>query len=168
MPSRRRRLPDLLVVIDPVVRPASTADIDELGRLEHAARLALRDQRGGVRWLEEHASHHPEWVPGGDRQVMVADLEGCPVGYLVLDLGRVATVESVYVDPEAREVGFGDALLEAARRVAVESGATLLEGTALPGDRDTKNLFERAGITARSITVSVVLSDPSSSGPASR
>ena len=100
--------------------------------------------------------------------MFVAELDGWPVGYLVLDLGQVATVESVYVDPEAREVGFGDALLDEARRVAAESGASLLEGTALPGDRDTKNLYERAGITARSITVSVVLSDPSSSGPASR
>ena len=155
-------------MIEPLVRPASPADADELGRLETAARRALREQRGGARWLEEHQPHHPFWLHDGDRRVFVADLDGCPVGYLVLELGRVATVESVYVDPEAREVGFGDALLDIARRTAVEFGATLLEGTALPGDRETKNLYERAGITARSITVSVVLNDPSSSVPAPR
>lgn len=155
-------------MIDPVVRPAAPADADELGRLEASARSALRDQRGGARWLEEHPVHHPQWVHEDGRRVFVADLDGCQVGYLVLDLGRVATVESVYVDPEAREVGFGDALLDIARRTAIEFGATLLEGTALPGDRDTKNLYERAGITARAITVSVLLSDPSRQAPASR
>jgi hypothetical protein len=30
----------------------------------------------------------------------------------------------------------------------------VLEGTALPGDRDTKNLYERAGVVARKIVVS--------------
>lgn len=154
-------------MIDPIVRVASSSDTEELGLLETAARAALLDQRGGPRWLEEHPAHHPDWSMSRDRTVLVAVLDGCPVGYLVLGLGRVATVESVFVASGAREVGFGDALLEEAQRIAIAAGAELLEGTALPGDRNTKNLYERAGITARSITVSVALSDPSSSGNAS-
>ena len=51
--------------------------------------------------------------------------------------------------PEARELGFGDALLERGDRRRPAVGAALLEGQALPGDRETKNLYERAGITAR-------------------
>ena len=35
-----------------------------------------------------------------------------------------------------------------------ERGATAVESWALPGDRDTKNLFERAGVTARKLVVS--------------
>ena len=66
----------------------------------------------------------------------------------------VAHVDQVFVTPAARELGFGDALLEAAVAAAREEGARVLEGHALPGDRDTKNLYERAGITARLITVS--------------
>ena len=66
----------------------------------------------------------------------------------------IARVDQVYVTPEARELGFGDALLDAATAIAVEAGAHVIEGEALPGDRDTKNLYERAGITARLITVS--------------
>jgi GNAT superfamily N-acetyltransferase len=155
-------------VIDPVVRPVAPGDVDDLGSLETAARGSLVDQRGGPRWLEEHPPHHPAWAATASRRVLVADLDGCPVGYLVLDLGRVAVVESVFVDPGAREVGFGDALLAEAREIAMAAGAEILEGTALPGDRETKNLYERAGITARSITVSVALSVPSSSEPASR
>ena len=68
--------------------------------------------------------------------------------------GDVARVDQVYVTPEAREVGFGDALLAAAADEALGAGASVLEGEALPGDRETKNLYERAGITARLITVS--------------
>jgi len=73
----------------------------------------------------------------------------------VLDFeGDVARIDQVYVTPDARELGFGDALLEAAADAARTSGASVLEGQALPGDRQTKNLYERAGITARLITVS--------------
>ena len=69
----------------------------------------------------------------------------------------LAAVGEVYVTPPARELGFGDALLDAAIVDARSSGATMLEGESLPGDRDTKNLYERAGIKARLITVSTPL-----------
>jgi GNAT superfamily N-acetyltransferase len=85
---------------------------------------------------------------------LVTDVE-LPVGYLVLDRdGAVAHVDQVFVLPEARELGFGDALLAQAVDTARAAGASLIEGHALPGDRDTKNLYERAAITARLITVS--------------
>jgi GNAT superfamily N-acetyltransferase len=145
-------------VIEPTVRPASPRDAAELTALEHEARAMLVGRRGGERWLEDHPPHGPTW----DRDAtitFVADLDDAVVGYLVLDVddAAVARVESVYVTPQAREVGFGDALLEAARSEAVRRGATYLEGEALPGDRDTKNLYERARITARLITVSTRL-----------
>ena len=72
-------------------------------------------------------------------------------------LGDIAVVRQVYVEPEARELGFGDGLLDAARHEAQRHGCSALEGFALPGDRDTKNLYERAGITARKIIVSTRL-----------
>ena len=53
-----------------------------------------------------------------------------------------------------------DKLAEKGRMSAEEAeaaGARLLEGHALPGDRQTKNLYERAGIKARLITVSTTL-----------
>jgi GNAT superfamily N-acetyltransferase len=85
--------------------------------------------------------------------VFVALIGAVRVGFLAIDLTRpVATVEQVFVHHEARELGFGDALLAAAVDAARGSGATWLEGHTLPGDRNIKNLYERAGIVARLIT----------------
>jgi GNAT superfamily N-acetyltransferase len=148
-------------MIDPTVRRATTGDAGPLRVLEAEARAALVDARGGNRWLEEHALVGDAWsdvIAARDVFVAVLDVgDGTPldVGYLVLGVDvPLARVEQVYVTPEARELGFGDALLEAATAAATEAGAQVLEGEALPGDRDTKNLYERAGITARLITVS--------------
>jgi GNAT superfamily N-acetyltransferase len=147
-------------MIDPVVRPARRTDVDALRLLEAEARSALVDARGGARWLDEHADVGERWPDALERyQVFVAVLDveqtEVVVGYLVLDVaGTVARIDQVFVTPEAREIGFGDALIEKAEAAARAVSATLLEGQALPGDRETKNLFERAGITARLITVS--------------
>ena len=90
----------------------------------------------------------------------VGVIDGVVVGFLcggvaeVPFRGRVFSVDRVYVREEAREIGFGDALIAAAMEHAKFEGCSYFEATALPGDRETKNLFERAGITARSIVVS--------------
>jgi GNAT superfamily N-acetyltransferase len=148
-------------MIDPLVRRAGPGDAEPLAVLEREARQALVEARGGGRWLEEHPEIAPRWDDAVDSRTVFAAELAFPdepahvVGFLVLDVdGAVAHVDQVYVTPEARELGFGDALLEAATDTARAAGATVLEGHALPGDRETKNLYERAGITARLITVS--------------
>jgi GNAT superfamily N-acetyltransferase len=163
--------------MDPVVRLAAPGDARPLAVLEAEARAALVGARGGDRWLDEHPAVGEGWaaaITSGD--VFVAVLEvgdgpGLVVGYLVVESELpIARIDQVYVTPDARELGFGDALLEAATKAATAAGATVLEGTALPGDRETKNLYERAGITARLIIVSraLAVSDPSTAAPASR
>lgn len=143
-------------MIDPIVRPATDADTVDVADLESLARRALVGQRGGDRWLATHAAHRGRPGPGGT--IWVATIDDVVVGYLVARVdGELATVCDVFVHPDAREVGFGDELLAAAVAAARSAGARLLEGEALPGDRDTKNLYERAGITARLITVSTPL-----------
>ncbi len=91
--------------------------------------------------------------------VFVAFIDDVLVGYVVVvdDGPDISRVDQVFVTPGARELGFGDALLAAGLAHARERGAQVFEGEALPGDRDTKNLYERAGITARLITVSTRL-----------
>jgi ribosomal protein S18 acetylase RimI-like enzyme len=144
-------------MIDPVVRRADPANADDLAALvllEDEARAALVGQRGGDRWLVEHP-HTDDWsVRCGTSDVYVAVIDEVVVGYLVADLGddRVVRIDQVWVTPEARELGFGDALLAEAIAASRAGGAVAVEGEALPGDRHTKNLFERAGIVARLIT----------------
>ncbi len=147
-------------MVDPTVRLASEGEIDQLELLEAEARAALILQRGGVRWLETHrARRTDDWaaaIAAGD--VHVAELDRVVVGYLVSDTaGEVARIDEVYVSPGAREVGFGDALIEVVIEAARAAGCRAIEGEALPGDRETKNLYERAGITARLIIVAKTL-----------
>lgn len=142
------------------VRPIGPADAHLLGVLEEAFRTQVGGARGGAAWLAETPAvgdwsvlvddpAHPAWA---------AAIDGLVVGYLELCMrGTVAEVRQVYVQPEARELGLGDALLAAAIDTARAAGCTRLEGTALPGDRHTKNLYERAGVVARKIVVSTGL-----------
>jgi GNAT superfamily N-acetyltransferase len=146
-------------MIDPTVRRAEHRDGPELRWVESEARAALAGRRGADRWLTTHPPVDLEWeetiARGG---VVVAHIDDVVVGYIVMEVdGAVATVKDVFVIEGARELGFGDALLEAATRLARDQRAGWLEGEALPGDRHTKNLYERAGIKARLITVSTEL-----------
>lgn len=147
-------------MIDPLVRPIDADDsIDtaQLGLLEVEARAALVGQRGGERWLIEHPEVADRWPercrePGVD--VVVAHIGEVVVGYMVGVLGddAIIRIDQVWVSPQARECGFGDAMLAVVIERARGLGAVAVEGESLPGDRHTKNLYERAGIVARLIT----------------
>lgn len=154
-------------MIDPVVRRAEPGDASALRDLEQVARAAVAETRGGSRWLDLHAEIGDGWDDVITRRtVFVAAIPGGPdpdahqvaVGYLVADLVNdpmaVARIDQVFVSADARELGFGDELVAAATAWGRDAGAELLEAETLPGDRNLKNLYERAGVTARLITVS--------------
>jgi len=127
----------------------------QLRDLESEARAALVDQRGGDRWLDEHPAIGDAWsAKCSTADVFVGTIDDVVIGYLIAEFGqdRIIRIEQVWVTPEARELGFGDELLATAIASASGRGAVGVEGQALPGDRQTKNLYERAGIVARLIT----------------
>ena len=154
-------------MIDPVVRPAVATDAVAVAELESEARTQVATTRGGGRWLDEHPAVGEGWARRiGDGGVFVATIPGddgsdAVVGYIVADLRQEAVslvvVDQVFVHADARELGFGDELLAAAVAYGRQAGAALIEAHTLPGDREIKNLYERAGITARLITVSKAL-----------
>lgn len=157
--------------VDVIVRAAASVDAPACVDIDHDARHELVEQRGGEAWLAEHRplSDLSEWWAHS----FVAVIDDVIVGFLVGRIddttrGRVFRVDRVYVLAGARELGCGDELVAAAMARAIDENCGFLEAVALPGDRDTKNLYERAGVTARSITVSKRLSGPSSSADASR
>jgi GNAT superfamily N-acetyltransferase len=149
-------------VFDPIVRPATAADHEALEQLEREAREGLVEARGGERWLAQHPAVGPGWadlVARPDVAVYVGVLDDVVVGLLVaaFEPDDTIRVAGAYVHPQARECGFGDALMEATVAAGRAHRCLRIEGEALPGDRDTKNLYERAGITARLIVVSKAL-----------
>lgn len=157
-------------MIDPVVRRARRSDAAALAELEAEARDQVATSRGGARWLDEHPAIGEGWPDAVETHgVFVATIptddvvgESAPiVGYLVAELRHevvaLVVVDQVFVHPDARELGFGDELLAAAVDYGRRAGAALIEANTLPGDREIKNLYERAGITARLITVSKAL-----------
>jgi len=141
------------------VRAATEADASQLATLEIEARAALVDARGGAALLAEQPAVG-EWsavLGDGQHRVWVAVIDDVVVGYLQLRHAAgesTGVVVQVYVAPDAREVGFGDVLLAEAIAAMRADGGVCIESFALPGDRDTKNLYERAGVTARKIIVS--------------
>ncbi len=145
------------------VRRAVRTDADELARLEQLARGSIADVRGGAALLAEQPAvgDRSNWEAAIDdvnRVVWVALVDDLPVGMLELLLpegaGGAGRVRQVFVQAEARELGFGDELLAEAIESTRQAGGAVIESFALPGDRDTKNLYERAGVTARKLIVS--------------
>lgn len=142
---------------DPVFRTAESRDLGQILDMDEQARRTLHDQRGGTEWLTEH----PALAGWAEQTViersLVAEYNGVVVGYLVHEMserpgrGLVCAVDRVYVEEAAREQGCGDGLLSLATEVARRAGCQAIEGNALPGDRDTKNMYERAGMKARAI-----------------
>ena len=159
--------------LDPMIRFADEGDLDAIRDLDAQARIEIEGHKGAQAWLAEHPEVSVVFGSPGSR-ILVAELGGAVVGFLVsIDRhdplrGSICSVERVYVDARTREVGCGDSLLAAAVANATDRGCDFLEGESLPGDRETKNLYERAVITARKIIVSKRLSDPSTGEPSFR
>ena len=147
-------------MIDPIVRVARPGDEPQLRELEAEARAALVGQRGAERWLAEHPPIEDDWTARlAEADVFVGSIDDVIISYLIAAVGddTILRIDQVWVTPEARELGFGDEMLAAAIEHGRSNGATAIEGQALPGDRHTKNLYERAGIVARLITTYRVL-----------
>jgi GNAT superfamily N-acetyltransferase len=157
-------------------RRATPEDRPELLRLGGDALGELRQQRGGEMWLAHLVQDPVDQVrldallDDDEVEVVVGTVDDVPVGYAVARLedvrvpatgapGRVATIEQLYVEPAARAVGVGEALVEHVLAWARTHACLGVEGFALPGDRDTKNLFERFGLVARAILVFKSLED---------
>ncbi len=149
--------------MDPVVRLATPNDIADLARLQALARAGLEPVRGGALRLQECAEV-TDWASvlnDDSRLVVVGTLDDMVSSYMVMHLVPSkdrGIITHSFVEAPARELGLGDAMLDATISVVRESGLTGIEAVALPGDRETKNMYERAGLTARKLTVYKALS----------
>ncbi len=107
-------------------------------------------------------------LEGGAVRLWVGSLDGSSMGFaaarlVVLTNGAsLVEIDALYVLPEARGVGLGEALMDEVLLWAAEEGAAAVDAVALPGDRVTKNFFERYGLTARALQVHRRLEPPDS------
>lgn len=154
-------------------RAAAHADLDELEALAGTAIAAMGPQRGGSLWQRRDARRAPLRAgleadlarPGADGALVVGTIDGTVVGYgcsrleALEDGGVLSVVTDLFVRPEARGVGVGEAMMELLVAHAREQGALGIDSLALPGDRATKNFFETFGLKARAIVVHRSLED---------
>ena len=145
------------------VRPAEPSDIGDLVSMMDAAADELRQQRGGEALLRTQRGTSTSAdiirtaLVDDSSMVWCASWEHVMVGYAIARLERsgeiVATLSDIYTMPEARSVGVGEILLESALAWAIAHEAIAIDAQTLPGARESKNLFERFGLTARLLTV---------------
>jgi len=130
------------------VRPAARGDEDDVRRLAELARSTAVGGRGGAQLVAElpPAAEVVADLTG----VLVGTIGGHAMGYAVThSSGRTGRLPELFVEPPARSVGLGAALLAAARERLVAAGCETIDSQALPGDRSTKNFFEAHGMVTR-------------------
>lgn len=146
-------------------RRATAADLEILAGLAAQAVDEQRAERGGAIWSRREAREVPAGASLGedlhapDRLVLAGTYDGVVVGYAVVaveplrDGSPLGVLRDIFVEAEAREVGVGEALVDAVLDWCRERGCVGVDGLALPGNRSTKNFFESFGFVARAIVV---------------
>ena len=66
---------------------------------------------------------------------------------------QLGIIGGLYVEPEGRGVGVGEAIAEQLVAFCIDAGCIGIDAFALPGHREAKNFFERAGFTARALVM---------------
>ena len=146
-------------------RPATEDDLARVAELAGWAVEELRQGKGGEVWAR-HAARRPPYeadlrsqLADADHRVLVGTVDDVVMGYgvasiqVLADGGRLGVVTDLYTDPGARELGIGEAMMEALVEWCREQGCFGVDSLALPGDRHTKNFFESFGLVARAIVV---------------
>jgi GNAT superfamily N-acetyltransferase len=93
-------------------------------------------------------------VEDPDRVLVIGTTDGVPVGFAVAryDGTRrrpVGVIDTVYVEPSARQVGVGEAIIDLIISWCASRGCRGVDAPALPGSRPAKAFFEDHGFLAR-------------------
>jgi GNAT superfamily N-acetyltransferase len=149
-------------------RAARAGDLPRLTELLEECRAELGPTRGGAVWLVrnpvteadgERLTRRMAEMADGAALVLCGTIDDHVVGVAsalvatLQDASRIAVIEDLYVEPDARSVGVGEAMMDAVLAWAANAGCRGIEAGVLPGNRAAKNFFERYGLTARAITV---------------
>lgn len=146
-------------------RPALAADLDDLVAFVALAGEEIRESRGGAVWWATSGRGEPvrdglvTSLDADDEIVVTGTIDDVATGYAAAVVthrpgdGTVATISDLWVLPDARGVGVGEAMMDLVMRWAADRAADAIESSVLPGNREGKNFFERYGLVARAILV---------------
>ncbi|HAF68214.1 MAG TPA: hypothetical protein DCL16_03740 [Acidimicrobiaceae bacterium] len=147
------------------VRFATLSDLDALEGFSGQAVAEQADNRGGSIWSKRETRNPPHRASleaafsDPDQDVWVGLINEVPVGYAVASVELLRTgevlgiISDLWVEPEAREVGVGEEMVNAIIEWCKERDCIGIDSLALPGNRATKNFFETFGFKARLLTV---------------
>ena len=144
------------------VRRAEPEDLDRCRELVAEAITAMTGQRGAALLLatEPASAAHTatslvdRWAADENTEMLVGTFSDVVVGVVagtVTHLGDrvVGRIECFYVEPDARAVGVGQAIVQSLVELFDAQGCTDVDAVALPGDRSSKQLLESSGFKAR-------------------
>jgi N-acetylglutamate synthase-like GNAT family acetyltransferase len=141
-----------------IVRKAQSLDASTVSVLEQQCVRESQSFRGSAELLVEApfvGNDFDEVLNDAGHLVLVVEYSGEMCGFADMEISdSVAMVRRVYISEDARELGAGATLINELRVHAKALGCTRIDAYALPGDRLTKNLFERAGMKARLLIAS--------------
>jgi GNAT superfamily N-acetyltransferase len=143
------------------VRRAGAADLDRCRELLADAIEAVQGHRGAALLLADAASETgpagslvERWNLDPETELLVGTFSDAVVGIAAGTLSqlgerRVGRIECFYVEPDARAVGVGQAMVGSLVEWFATQGCTDVDAVALPGDRSSKQLLESSGFKAR-------------------
>lgn len=138
------------------VRTAEAGDLERCQELVSEAIAATDGQRGATLWLAGQVADElvARWSSAPDAALVVGTYEEAIVGVAAGAVGTLAgrtigRIECFYVEPDARSVGVGQAIIEFLVQWFAERDCRDVDAMALPGDRSSKQLLESSGFKAR-------------------
>ena len=139
--------------------PSGPEHRDTVAALLQRAAEGLQGRRGGdavlTTWLQgdaptEALSTLERAIEPSVLHVGIAEKRS---GLALAWVGAEAGCFAVWVEPEARHAGLGPERARAAIDWLDAQGVTEIDSLALPGDREMKNVLEKAGFKARLLTL---------------
>ncbi len=150
-------------------RPAVATDLGVIEALVAELRDELIPMRGGLIWSLREARENSDRAAFNEllgeeaSQIYVGTIDdtviavGTATVVALHDGSKLGVINELFVTPGARAIGVGECLLEALVEWCTAQKCIGIDALALPGHRATKNFFEGAGFTARSITMHTAL-----------
>lgn len=132
----------------PRVRRAGLSDLDEAARLFQGY-LAFYEKNVPAASSRDFIEAR---LRNGDSRIFLASVDGLPGGFMQLypsfaslSLAPSWILNDLFVDPSARGRGVGEALMEAARSLAVNTGAVEIFLQTAKDNDTARRLYERLG-----------------------